>query len=82
MIAGLIVAVPSRHWRPTAAAGAIDGEDRLRRVWMGLTDEDYIVATQAHQDMSTVAVRGDLVRRGTRLFLINPAGFRSVPGAD
>ena len=49
---------------------------------MSLTDDDYTVATQAHQDMSTVAVRGDLVRRGTRLFLTNPAGFQAVPGDD
>jgi hypothetical protein len=63
-------------------AGAIDGEDRLRRVWMSLADEDYTVATRAHAEMSTVSVRGDLVRRGDRLFLTNPTGFRALPGED
>jgi hypothetical protein len=63
-------------------AGAIDGEDRLRRVWMSLADEDYTVATRAHAEMSTVSVRGDLVRRGNRLFLTNPTGFRALPGED
>jgi hypothetical protein len=63
-----------------SVAGTIDGEDRLRRVWMGLNDADYAVATEAHQEMSTVAVRGDLVRRGNRLFLTNPIGFRLISG--
>jgi hypothetical protein len=63
-------------------AGTIDGDDRLRRVWIGLSGEDYAVAAQAHQEMSAVAVRGDLVRRGNRMFLTNPAGFRAVPGGD
>jgi hypothetical protein len=60
-------------------AGTIDAEDRLRCVWMSLSGEDYAVATRSHQEMSTVAVRGDLVRRGNRLYLTNPVGFRAVP---
>jgi hypothetical protein len=62
-------------------AGTIDEDDRLRRVSMSLPGGDYLVAARAHQEMSVVAVRGDLVRRGTRLFLTNPVGFRPVPDA-
>jgi hypothetical protein len=61
-------------------AGAVEGDERLRRVWMNLGDEDYATATQAHQEMLTVSVRGDLVRRGTRLYLTNPAAFRVTAG--
>ncbi|GAA2621154.1 hypothetical protein [Paractinoplanes durhamensis] len=63
-------------------AGTIEGDDRLRRVWMNLTDEDYSIATLAHQEMSAVSVRGDLVRRGTRLYLTNPTAFRTSAGDD
>ncbi|GIM92799.1 hypothetical protein [Paractinoplanes toevensis] len=61
-------------------AGAVEGDDRLRRVWMNLTDEDYSTAMLAHQEMSVVSVRGDLVRRGTRLYLTNPTAFRITAG--
>jgi hypothetical protein len=57
-------------------AGMIEGEDRLRRIWIELTEEDYPQATTAHQDMLSVSVRGDLVRRGTRLYLTNAYAFR------
>ncbi|MFC7273753.1 hypothetical protein ACFQS1_07170 [Paractinoplanes rhizophilus] len=65
-----------------SVAGTVDGDERLRRVWMNLGDEDYASATRAHQDMLTVSVRGDLVRRGTRLYLTNPATFRVIAGDD
>jgi hypothetical protein len=65
-----------------SVAGIVEGDDRLRRVWMTLGDDDYAEATRAHQEMLTVAVRGDLVRRGTRLYLTNPSGFRVTPGRD
>lgn len=57
-------------------AGTIEGEDRLRRIWMDLMEEAYHQATIAHRDMLSVAVRGDLVRRGTRLYLTNASAFR------
>lgn len=57
-------------------AGTVDGDDRLRRVWMELTAADYAAAMRAHQEMLGVSVRGDLVRRGTRLYLTNPSSFR------
>ncbi|MFF5291540.1 hypothetical protein [Paractinoplanes globisporus] len=63
-------------------AGTLEGDDRLRRVWMNLDGEDYVEATRAHQEMLVVSVRGDLVRRGTRLFLTNPAAFRVTAGED
>lgn len=57
-------------------AGTIEGEDRLRRIWMSLTQFDYERAMQAHQEMRSVSVRGDLVRRGTRLYMRNPSAFQ------
>ena len=56
-------------------AGTVDGDDRLRRVWMELAAVDYAAAMRAHQEMLGVSVRGDLVRRGTRLYLTNPSSF-------
>jgi hypothetical protein len=63
-------------------AGAIEGEDRLRRVWMSLDDEDYARATMAHKEMRSVSVRGDLVRRGTRLHLMHPSALHLTTGVD
>ena len=57
-------------------AGTVDGDDRLRRVWIELTAGDYAAAMRAHQEMLGVSVRGDLVRRGTRLYLTNPSSFQ------
>jgi hypothetical protein len=65
-----------------SVAGTVDGDERLRRVWMSLAGDDYLAAARAHQEMSAVVVRGDLVRRGNRLFLTNPAGFRALPASD
>jgi hypothetical protein len=65
-----------------SVAGTIDGDDRLRRVWLSLGEEDYSRATQAHQEMSLVSVRGDLVRRGTRRYLINPLAFHLAPESE
>jgi hypothetical protein len=65
-----------------SVAGAIEGEDRLRRVWMSLDDEDYARATMAHKEMRSVSVRGDLVRRGTRLHLMNPSALHLAPDGD
>jgi hypothetical protein len=56
-------------------AGTIEGDDRLRRVRMSLSEPDYTRATGAHQQMLLVSVRGDLVRRGTRHYLTNPSSF-------
>lgn len=59
-------------------AGTVEGDDRLRRFWIDLPSEDYVEAMRAHREMRAVAVRGDLVRRGTRLHLRNPSAFRIV----
>jgi hypothetical protein len=53
-----------------------EGDDRLRRIWMSLPGPDYAQAMRAHEEMRTVSVRGDLIRRGTRLYLNNPTAFR------
>jgi hypothetical protein len=58
-------------------AGVIEGDttERLRRVWLDLAEEDYSDATRAHRDGNTVAVRGNLVRRGNRYLLQAPSAF-------
>ena len=62
-----------------SVAGTVEGEDRLRRIWMDLPAEDYVQATRAHEQMLNVSVRGDLVRRGTRHVLKSPSGFQVIP---
>ncbi|ROO62406.1 hypothetical protein EDC02_4383 [Micromonospora sp. Llam0] len=57
-------------------AGVIEGEDRLRRFWVNLPQADYDQAVRAHREMLSVSVRGDLVRRATRLHLRNPTAFQ------
>ncbi|MEU4177444.1 hypothetical protein [Streptomyces sp. NPDC026589] len=59
-------------------AGIVEGgnNDRLRRIWLDLTESDYSLATRAHDHGSTVAVTGSLVKRGNRYVLHNPVGFR------
>lgn len=58
-------------------AGILEGEDndRLRRVWLNLAEEDYSRATRAHNDGSTVSITGNLARRGNRHILQNPSSF-------
>ena len=60
-------------------AGTVDGEDRLRRIWVELAGEDYEAAVRAHTDMRLVSVQGDIVRRGTRSYLTRPSKFRTLP---
>jgi hypothetical protein len=59
-------------------AGVIEGDtaERLRRVWLQLTEEDYSEATRAHKDGNTVSVRGNLIRRGNRYFLQAASAFQ------
>ncbi|MDP9798636.1 hypothetical protein J2S43_007148 [Catenuloplanes nepalensis] len=63
-------------------AGTVEGDDRLRRFWTHLPEQDYLQATRAHEQMLGVSVRGDLLRRGTRLYLKNPVAFRTLPEGD
>jgi hypothetical protein len=58
-------------------AGIIEGgqNDRLRRVWLSLPEDDYSRATQAHDSGATVTVTGSLIRRGTRHMLQDPSNF-------
>jgi hypothetical protein len=56
--------------------GRVDDQEALRRIWIGLTAADYEAAVRAHEGMREVAVHGSLIRRGTRLVLANPTGFR------
>lgn len=59
-----------------SVAGIIEGEDRLRRIWLNLEPDDYESATRAHMEMLKVTVRGDLARRGNRSFLTNVHAFQ------
>jgi hypothetical protein len=63
-------------------AGNVEGDDRLRRVWIDLSTDDYALAVRAHEEMLSVSVRGDLVRRGTRNYLAGPTAFRLLPEGD
>ncbi|GAA4697858.1 hypothetical protein [Phytohabitans rumicis] len=60
-------------------AGTVEGDDRLRRIWVELAGVDYETAVRAHQEMLQVSVRGDIVRRGTRSYLTRPSGFQILP---
>jgi hypothetical protein len=60
-------------------AGTVDGDERLRRIWVELAGDDYEAAVRAHTDMRQVSVQGDIVRRGTRSYLAHPARFRILP---
>jgi hypothetical protein len=56
-------------------AGVVEGEDKLRRIWINLQHQEYLVAAEAHKESYTVTVRGDLARRGSRSYLLHPHGF-------
>ncbi|MFD9049837.1 hypothetical protein [Streptomyces zaomyceticus] len=58
-------------------AGIVDGgmNDRLRRIWLDLSETDYSAATRAHESGATVSVTGSLVKKGNRYVLQNPSGF-------
>jgi len=60
-------------------AGAVEGEDRLRRVWVELSGDAYQTAVRAHEEMRQVSVRGDIVRRGNRAYLVRSSGFQILP---
>ena len=62
--------------------GKVEDSDVLRRMWVELSATDYELAMAAHRDAQQVAVKGNLVRRGTRSYLARPAGFRIVAGED
>jgi hypothetical protein len=63
-------------------AGTVDGEDRLRRVWVELVGDDYETAVQAHTEMRLVSVQGDIVRRGNRFNISLPRKFRILPDTN
>ncbi|MFJ2957077.1 hypothetical protein [Streptomyces sp. NPDC087270] len=58
-------------------AGIVEGgfNDRLRRIWLDLAEEDYSVATRAHESGASVSVTGSLVKRGNRYVMQNTSGF-------
>jgi hypothetical protein len=62
-------------------AGVMDGDptERLWRVWVELTEQDYATGIQAHNSGQLVSVRGDLTRRGNRSTISRVTAFELVP---
>ncbi|MFJ4434698.1 hypothetical protein [Streptomyces sp. NPDC088923] len=62
-------------------AGIVEGQSnsRLRRIWLDLPEDDYSLATRAHDIGITVEVTGNLERRGNRSLLRNPYNFNVRP---
>jgi hypothetical protein len=56
--------------------GRVEDAEILRRIWLDLSAVDYQAAMLAHGEMRQVAVRGNLVRRGTRFYLSGASGFQ------
>jgi hypothetical protein len=63
-------------------AGRVEDQDAFRRIWVTLDDTSYTEAVRAHREMRPVTARGNLIRRGTRLYLAQAIGFRLLPGAE
>jgi len=63
-------------------AGIVEGEEIFRRIWITLSEADYVKATTAHQLMSKVSVRGDLARRGNKSYLLNAHAFEVSESED
>ncbi|MBB4897628.1 hypothetical protein [Streptomyces griseomycini] len=53
--------------------------NRLRRIWLELAEDDYSLATRAHDSGVTVAVTGSLEKRGNRSVLRSPYNFTVRP---
>lgn len=53
--------------------GFVEGKGGYINV--NLTETEYIIAAQAHQERTPVSCRGDLKRRGTSFVLFNPRDF-------
>jgi len=62
-------------------AGVVSGDvsERMRRVSVSLSEEDYQVALSAHRDFTQVEVLGSLIQRGNRTYLTNPNNFHLRP---
>ncbi|MCX5121239.1 hypothetical protein OG992_29080 [Micromonospora sp. NBC_00362] len=62
-------------------AGVMEGDtsERLWRVWVELTEQDYLHAITAHDRGHSVSVRGDLTRRGNRSNLSRVSVFEVLP---
>lgn len=56
-----------------------DLTERLRRVNVDLSEEDYAKAIQAHESFSDVEIVGSLLQRGTRTYLRDARGFIVLP---
>lgn len=56
-----------------------DPSERLRRVNVDLSEEDYAKAIEAHQNFSDVEIVGSLLQRGTRTYLTASRGFAVLP---
>jgi hypothetical protein len=62
-------------------AGLISGDplEKLRRVYVDLSEEDYERAISAHQTYADVEIIGSLIQRGPRTYLLDARGFKILP---
>jgi len=62
-------------------AGTIRGDkaERLRKIWVSLTESDYALALRAHQEFADVELAGALLQRGGRTYLNLAGSFNVLP---
>lgn len=65
-------------------AGTIrdDRSERLRKIWVSLTEADYSLALRAHEDFAEVELFGSLLQRGSRTYLNLLGPFVILPERD
>ncbi len=56
-----------------------DAQEKMVRVWLDLDEENYRLATIAHEQGATVSVRGTLVRHGNRSSMQGSHTFDVLP---
>ncbi len=61
---------------------ADDPTEKLRRVALSVSEDEYELAMRAHREFFEVRVAGELFRRGNRSYLRNPREFSVRPSDD
>jgi hypothetical protein len=61
--------------------GIISGDpiEKLRKIWVSLSEPDYQLAIQAHQTFADIELTGSLIQRGSRTYLIQSGDFIILP---
>jgi hypothetical protein len=65
-------------------AGVLSGDraERLRKVWVSLSEADYQLAIQAHRTFAEVELLGSLIQRGGRTYLNLIGDFNILPDPE